>query len=136
MIEPDGYAKIMIRSLEVSQALPTGASTEFTIVSKSSTETSVKVENIKFAEGDKIHYTVRAVGRNSTDTGNIYSDYTEPTYVTFASAGIDDITTDIATSYTVYNLMGIKVLETADYDRVKALPKGIYIVNGKKVAIR
>lgn len=36
----------------------------------------------------------------------------------------------------VYNLMGMKVLDTDDASAVKNLAKGIYIVNGKKVAVR
>lgn len=38
--------------------------------------------------------------------------------------------------YTVYNLQGILVLRDATYDEYKALPAGIYIVNGKKTAKR
>ena len=35
----------------------------------------------------------------------------------------------------VYNLMGVKVLETCDKTEVSSLPKGIYIINGRKVLI-
>lgn len=37
--------------------------------------------------------------------------------------------------YTVYNLQGVKVLQTLNKEDITSLPKGIYIVNGKKVAI-
>lgn len=37
--------------------------------------------------------------------------------------------------YTVYNLQGINVLTTGDESQVKELPKGLYLVNGKKVII-
>ena len=37
--------------------------------------------------------------------------------------------------YKVYNPQGMKVLETKDASAVKALPHGIYIVNGKKIII-
>lgn len=37
--------------------------------------------------------------------------------------------------YSIYTLLGIKVLETNDVERVKQLPKGIYLVNGNKVVI-
>lgn len=37
--------------------------------------------------------------------------------------------------YKVFNLQGVKVLETKDISEVRNLAKGIYIVNGKKVAI-
>ena len=35
----------------------------------------------------------------------------------------------------VYNLNGINVLNTTDASALKTLPKGIYIVNGKKIII-
>lgn len=35
--------------------------------------------------------------------------------------------------YKVYNLQGVNVLNTRDYEKVKELPKDIYIINGKKV---
>ena len=38
--------------------------------------------------------------------------------------------------YNVYNYQGIRVLNNADKDAVKALPAGFYIINGKKVVIR
>lgn len=40
-----------------------------------------------------------------------------------------------AQSFTVYTTSGVCVLRNANADQVKALPKGLYIVNGKKVAI-
>lgn len=41
-----------------------------------------------------------------------------------------------AVSFEVYNLQGIRVLSNATADDVRNLPAGIYIVNGKKVAIK
>lgn len=37
--------------------------------------------------------------------------------------------------FNVYNLNGVKVMATEDASRINNLPKGIYIVNGKKVAL-
>lgn len=39
-------------------------------------------------------------------------------------------------TYSVYNLQGIKILESEDVDKVKQLPSGVYIVNGKKLIIK
>lgn len=36
----------------------------------------------------------------------------------------------------VYNLQGVKVLETRDASAIRELNKGIYIINGKKVAVK
>lgn len=38
-------------------------------------------------------------------------------------------------TYKVYNLQGVKVVETTDCNVLNSLPKGIYIINGKKIAI-
>lgn len=38
--------------------------------------------------------------------------------------------------YSVYNLQGVKVLETTDASAIKSLNRGIYIINGKKVAVK
>ena len=49
---------------------------------------------------------------------------------------IEDIIADGQNGWTVYNTNGIKVLETKDASKVKALPSGIYIVNGIKTVIK
>ena len=51
------------------------------------------------------------------------------------SAGISDITDDTE-SITVYNLQGIKVLESDNASDINTLGNGVYIVNGRKIAIR
>lgn len=38
--------------------------------------------------------------------------------------------------YKAYNLNGVKVMETKDAGEINNLPKGIYIVNGKKVVVK
>ncbi len=51
------------------------------------------------------------------------------------NSGIEDIVSDIDSGYIVYNLNGIRVLKTANKADLELLPKGVYIVNNKKVAI-
>lgn len=41
-----------------------------------------------------------------------------------------------AAIYKAYNLNGVKVMETKDAGEINNLPKGIYIVNGKKVVVK
>lgn len=48
------------------------------------------------------------------------------------SIASDEIAGDI---YRVYNLQGVKVMETRNLDTLNLLSKGIYIVNGKKIKI-
>lgn len=52
------------------------------------------------------------------------------------NASVDDIIADGDGVYVVYNLHGIKVMETENVADVNNLPKGIYIVNGSKVVVR
>lgn len=49
------------------------------------------------------------------------------------AAAIDGITADGSSRYTVYSLSGVRL--HADAESTSALPSGIYIVNGRKVAI-
>lgn len=52
-------------------------------------------------------------------------------------SGIEDLGVDAAAnSWKVYNIAGQLVLDTDDASAVESLPAGLYIVNGKKVAIR
>lgn len=49
-------------------------------------------------------------------------------------SGVDDIIADGATAV-VYNLRGVEVMRDATAADLKLLPKGIYIVNGRKVVL-
>lgn len=55
-----------------------------------------------------------------------------------AKSGVEELTEDIVSDqvYVVFNLQGVKVLETKDAGRLKELPKGVYVVNGKKVIFK
>ena len=57
-------------------------------------------------------------------------------YVVENETAINDIVADGEKGWTVYNTGGIKVLETKDADKVKTLPRGIYIINGIKAIIK
>ena len=52
------------------------------------------------------------------------------------TVGVNSVLAEIGTKVTVYNLNGVRVLYNADRDALKALRKGIYVVNGKKVVIK
>lgn len=53
-------------------------------------------------------------------------------------SGIDDVAAEESedAAYTVYNLQGILLLREAGADAVKALPEGLYLINGKKAYLR
>lgn len=51
-------------------------------------------------------------------------------------AGVEEIVAQpVDGVYSVYNLQGVKVLETKDASALDALPKGLYIINGKKILL-
>lgn len=52
------------------------------------------------------------------------------------SAGVDSLLTDNNGTYTAYSLLGNLVLKTTDKSKIYSLPRGIYIVNGKKIIVR
>lgn len=52
------------------------------------------------------------------------------------SSAIESAVEPLEGNYTVYNLNGVKVLDTDDSSRLKDLAKGIYIINGKKVILK
>ena len=53
-----------------------------------------------------------------------------------ATSGIENINTSSSGMIHVYNLHGVKVLETKDPSAISGLREGIYVINGKKVSIR
>ena len=60
------------------------------------------------------------------------------TYFIFSdTAGVESVITQPQDGvYRVYNLQGVKVMETNDVSEINNLSKGIYIVNGKKVVVK
>lgn len=59
----------------------------------------------------------------------------EFTYV-IGTTGIDSLVAAEGGSVDVYNVNGVLVLRNADAAAVKALAKGLYIINGKKVVVK
>ena len=57
-------------------------------------------------------------------------------YTVENDTAIEGITADNENGWTIYNTCGVKVLETKDASKVKALPSGIYIINGTKTIIK
>ena len=73
------------------------------------------------------------------DWDNEYIDYYYSCYfITMPSnAGVETIIEEPTDGlYMVYDLNGVKMLETKDFSAVNELPKGIYIVNGKKIVVK
>lgn len=67
------------------------------------------------------------------------SDYYYSSYIFKPGSDIGGVESIVASQndgvYRVYNLQGVKMLETKDPAEINTLPKGIYIVNGKKIAL-
>lgn len=58
------------------------------------------------------------------------------TYTLDGTTGIDNISGDNNGNITIYNLFGVKVGCGVEKSCVNNLPKGIYIVNGKKIVVK
>ena len=58
------------------------------------------------------------------------------TYIIGNETGIDNIVANAGGKVDVYTINGVNVLRNADAAAVKALGKGLYIINGKKVVIK
>ena len=57
-------------------------------------------------------------------------------FINIDPAGVESIETEPADGvYRVFNLQGLKVLETRDASALRDLPKGLFIINGKKVLV-
>lgn len=72
------------------------------------------------------------------DNFELFPDSTILSYILpkVKSSGVESIELpDTDGIYKVYNLMGVKVLETKDKSEINNLGKGIYIVNGKKIVL-
>lgn len=72
-------------------------------------------------------------------TGDFVGSYAIESVVITApkSASLDNVeVTPVVDHWTVYNLSGVKVLDTDNKSDLDMLGTGIYIINGKKVAIR
>lgn len=55
--------------------------------------------------------------------------------ITNAKAGVNAIELPESEIYKVYNLSGMRILSTKDKTELNNLPKGIYIINGKKIKL-
>lgn len=53
-----------------------------------------------------------------------------------STVGVESVGNDDADTVTVYNAAGVCVMKNADRYALKSLPKGLYIVNGKKEIVR
>ena len=62
----------------------------------------------------------------------VYFDDIEDT----STDGISTLSSSTAKKYDVYTITGIHVVTTSDSQVISSLPRGIYIINGKKVAIK
>ena len=60
-------------------------------------------------------------------------------YIVKNNSGLDTNIEDIiaeGNNWTVYNITGVKVIDTDNVEDLRKLPKGIYIINGKKVLVK
>lgn len=96
------------------------------------TESWKQVISAGTVDGDEANQIVFDLGKY---VGTFYM--TNVVLSTTKPAGLDAVeVAPVVNHWTVYNLMGVKVLDTDNEAAVNELANGIYVINGKKVAIR
>ena len=71
--------------------------------------------------------------------GKLYLNSSEEIYVTYVvskGAGIINVVDALDGKYVVYNMDGVKLLDTENAAELSLLEPGLYIINGKKVLVR
>lgn len=58
------------------------------------------------------------------------------TFEVQGTSAIDAVESEAAAAGDVYNVLGVCVLHNATLEQVKALPAGIYLINGKKIIVK
>ena len=124
----DGYAvnkDILAEVNDFSAPVKAVGKTRFTIA-----PVARAADGIKVTVGDKEIEPVEGAYTFETEAD------TNVKVTTSTPSGIDNILNDANATADVYNLQGICVRRAATAADVKALPAGIYIVNGAKVAVK
>lgn len=80
-------------------------------------------------------YTLTIPAGAISDGAGKSNDEEKIVYIIGTSTGIDNIVANAGGKVDVYTINGVSVLRNADAAAVKALKKGLYIINGKKVVI-
>lgn len=87
---------------------------------------TVKVDDEEIPSADGVFSFVQeASGANTSHTISIVA----------KTQGIGSVGNDAKSAYTVVGLNGRIILKNADYQQVRQLPTGIYIINGQKVLV-
>ena len=68
-----------------------------------------------------------------SNAGNLLDNWLKTIKYDELTSGVVNIPTDVDENYTVYTMSGVRLI--ADTQSVNGLPKGIYIINGKKTMI-
>lgn len=124
----DGYAvnkDILAEVNDLSAPVKAVGKTRFTIA-----PIARAADGIKVTVGDKEIEPVEGAYTFETEAD------TNVKVTTSTTSGIDNILTDANATADVYNLQGICIRRAATAADIKALPAGIYIVNGAKVAVK
>lgn len=80
-------------------------------------------------------YTLTIPAGAISDGAGKSNDEEKIVYIIGTGTGIDNIVANAGGKVDVYTINGVSVLRNADAAAVKALKKGLYIINGKKVVI-
>lgn len=121
----DGFEikKDIVAAVDPSDDVKAVGKTRFTMtpVSRANEDLTVKVGDQEIEAVDGV-YTFETEG--------------DTTVSVLSTSGIADVTVGENQTHDVYNLQGIRVAHNASSADLNNLPAGIYIINGKKIAIK
>ena len=103
------------------------------------TDINVDIEGTNVPDGVYTLYIPEALVLLTVNNVNYLNSpyYSDPIIIGDTESVFKEINKDNQmTGVTVYNLNGVKMLESSDSNAVNNLAKGLYIINGKKVYIR
>jgi len=125
--------RFFVDDVTITQDLLAGESFVSLPVASATTEAcSHKFEGLD----ENIDHGYTVVAKRNKDFTDYVTDPSDLVTVESASGVEDEIVDGSTSTVTVYNLQGIRVLHRADKTALDTLPRGIYIVNGKKVFLK
>ncbi len=136
----DGW--LYIDNIKITQELKAGEKIKVAYLNEKSETPEITLPVNDLLSGQRLVYRIRAVKEVWDEHGFSCDEYVRSPYTAYeslqvATAGIEDIVVDGADKVSdVYNLQGIVIKRNASANDIDNLPAGVYIINGKKVAVK
>ena len=135
----DGW--LYIDNILVTQDIKKGETVRAPYVETKSDKNEIEIPVNDLLEGQALTVRVRAVKEVWDEYGFSCDEYVRSPYTEFLvheveAAGIEGVEIDANAPVDVYNLQGMRVRSQILPEQIDELPAGIYIVGGRKVAVK